>query len=62
MAVEVYLGYPPENIRTWIEQHVQPSELGVPLYFEGQESGATVAMIAWDGDNWEPFEHLQCHL
>lgn len=26
MAVEIYLGDPPENIREWIEQHSQPVE------------------------------------
>ena len=34
----------------WIKAHSQPSELGTPLYFEGQEAGATVALIAWNDD------------
>ena len=48
MGVEIYLGNPPENIKTWIENHTYPSELVTPLYFEGQEAGSTVAMIAFD--------------
>lgn len=62
MAVEVYLGNPPQHVIDWIRNHSQPSELDTPLYFEGQEAGATVAMIAWNDSAEEPEEHLQCNL
>ena len=32
MAVEVFLGNPPENIRTWIEQHSQPPVAPSPYF------------------------------
>ena len=47
MAISTYLGNPPARVIDWIKKHVNPSELTIPLYFEGQEAGATVAMIAW---------------
>ena len=50
----MYLGYPPPYITEWIKSHSQPSELGTPLYFEGQEAGATVAMIAWNDNEYAP--------
>ena len=62
MISEIYLGNPPQSIIDWIKAHSQPSELGTPLYFEGQEAGATVAMIAWNDDTSVPEEHLHCNL
>ena len=62
MATEIYLGKPPKHVIDWIRNHSQPSEFGIPLYFEGQEAGATVAMIAWNEDAYEPEEHLHCNL
>ena len=62
MATEVYLGYPPQHVIDWIKAHSQPSELGTPLYFEGQEAGATVAMLAWNNITSEPEQHLHCNL
>ena len=59
---EVYLGNPPQHVIDWIINHQQPSELGIPLYFEGQEDGATVALIAWNENMYQPEEHLHCNL
>ena len=62
MAIEIYLGNPPQHVIDWIKAHSQPSELDTPLYFEGQETGATVAMIAWNDFEYQPEEHLHCNL
>ena len=59
---EVYLGNPPQRIIDWIKSHSQPSELDIPLYFEGHEDGASVALIAWNSNIYEPAEHLHCNL
>ena len=62
MTSQLYIGNPPANIVDWIKAHSQPSELGTPLYFEGQENGATVAMIAYNDDEGEQADHLYCNL
>ena len=59
---EVYLGNPPQRIIDWIKSHSQPSEFDIPLYFEGQEDGATVALIAWNEDKSKPEKYLHCNL
>ena len=64
--MKIFLGEPPANIKQFIIDHYaqapQPSELTIPLYFEGQEAGATVAMKAWNQDSEQTEEHLQCYL
>ena len=62
MAIEVYLGKVPTNIENWIKGNAAPSELTTPLYFEGQEAGATVKMVAFNENTGTQDEHLQCHL
>ena len=59
MSTEIYLGKPPQRVIDWMKSH---SQLGVPLFFEGQEAGATVALIAWNDDMYEPEEQLYCNL
>ena len=62
MSVETYLGNPPSHIAEWIRTHSAPSELTIPLYFEGQEDGVTIALIAWNDFEYIPEEHLHCNL
>ena len=42
MATEIYLGYPPENIKKWIEENYKPKPdypmMNVPLTFEADEA------------------------
>lgn len=61
MAISTYLGNPPARVIDWIKKHVNP-ELMIPLYFEGQEAGATAALIAWNDSEYAPEEHLHCNL
>ena len=64
MATEIYLGNPPQNVIDWIRNHSQPSELGIPLYFEGQEPGATVALVMWNDLEFikETYSQQLCHI
>ena len=63
MATITYLGNPPARVIDWIKKHVNP-ELKIPLYFEGQENGATAAMIAlkYNNNEYQQEEHLHCNL
>ena len=45
MATEIYLGYPPENIKKWIKEHYKPAfKLTDPLCFTAEEAGSTIKM------------------
>ena len=55
----IFLGKPSADVESWIKKEFDKKG---PLFFEGQEPGASVALVAWDQMNWQPFEHLQCHL
>ena len=45
MATEIYLGYPPENIKKWIEKNYKPAfKLTDPLCFTAEEAGSTIKM------------------
>ena len=39
----IFLGYPPENVKKWIIDHSGP-DLTIPLCFEAVDAGATVAL------------------
>ena len=41
----IFLGEPSTSVKQWIVKRY----FATPFYFEGQEAGATVAMIAWNG-------------
>ena len=61
--MDIFLGEPPADIKQFIIEHYSPapSELETPLYFRGNEPGASVAMLAWNDGMYEPAD-LQCHL
>jgi hypothetical protein len=45
MATEIYLGYPPENIKNWIiANHKPTTKLTDPLCFTAKEAGSTIKM------------------
>ena len=45
MATNIYLGYPPENIKQWIiENHKPTTKLTDPLCFTAKEAGSTIKM------------------
>ena len=64
MTTEIYLGNPPQYVIDWIRKRFQPSELGIPLYFEGQEPDATVALIMWNDEEYvkETYSQQLCHI
>ena len=39
----IFLGYPPENVKQWIKSHSGP-DLTIPLCFEAVDTGATIAL------------------
>ena len=46
MATKIYLGYPPENIKKWIEKNYKPAfKLTDPLCFTAKEAGSTIKMV-----------------
>ena len=73
MATEIYLGYPPENIKQWIiadYNRKQEEKLKIPLCFEAVDAGATIALkcngnnlktatfqTSTDGQNWTDYTY-----
>jgi hypothetical protein len=66
MATSIYLGYPPENIKKWIEEHYKEPEvdmLKVPLTFTAKEPNSSVAfdigageyVTSFDGQTWNDY-------
>ena len=58
MATNIYLGYPPENIKQWIiENHKPTTKLTDPLCFTAinsdPDSESSIRLIALDDDSWE---------
>ena len=52
MATNIFLGYPPENIKNWIIENYGPKEdpmLKVPLTFTAEEPNATFSLQSEDG-------------
>ena len=48
MATEIYLGYPPENIKKWIKAEAErkyQEMLKTPLTFTAEEAGSTIEMV-----------------
>ena len=48
MATEIYLGYPPENIKKWIKAEAErkyQEMLKTPLTFTAEEAGSTIKMV-----------------
>jgi hypothetical protein len=72
MATEIYLGYPPENIKKWIKaeaERKQQERLKEPLCFTAEESNATLnlykndwaeynnqVVFSYDKQNWSNYE------
>ena len=65
----IFLGYPPENVKQWIIDHSGP-DLSIPLCFEAVDAGATVALkcngsnlktatfqTSTDGQNWSDYTY-----
>jgi hypothetical protein len=52
MAVEVFLGNPPENIRTWIEQHSQPPVAPSP-YFAYDSNKVITGLYQGEPNIWD---------
>ena len=51
MATEIYLGYPPENIKKWIKAEAErkyQEMLKTPLTFTAEEAGSTIKMVKYD--------------
>ena len=68
MATNIFLGYPPENIKQFIIDNYGPKEdpmLKVPLHFVAEEPGATMSFSIYLGnceisttgkeDSWVPY-------
>lgn len=67
--MNIFLGYPPENIIQWIIDKKRP-ELRIPLCFEAVDAGATIALncngnnlktatfqTSTDGQNWSDYTY-----
>ena len=65
----IFLGYPPENVKKWIIDHSGP-DLSIPLCFEAVDAGATIALkrngsnlktatfqTSTDGQNWTDYTY-----
>ena len=65
----IFLGYPPENVKQWIIDHSGP-DLTIPLCFEAVDAGATIALkcngnklktatfqSSTDGQNWSDYTY-----
>lgn len=61
MTIEKILGNPPSYMNEWIRKYVNQVNFKTPFYFEGQESGATVKMVAIEVP-YGILRELQCHL
>ena len=63
MAVEVYLGNPPENIKTWIQAHSQPAAHEETWYkYSGDTEWRTIMLsgtIALVDDSGEPTGQIE---
>ena len=69
----IFLGYPPENVKQWIiddYNRKQEEKLKIPLCFEAVDAGATVALkcngnnlktatfqTSTDGQNWSDYTY-----
>lgn len=47
MSTEIYLGYPPENIKKWIKENYN-SKKNVPLHFTANEPNSSVSLMVLD--------------
>jgi hypothetical protein len=69
MATQIYLGYPPKNIKKWIEDNYEPDMTKVPLTFTAEEANAKFSLYSNDGPavtletstsgeegSWQPYE------
>ena len=67
--MNIYLGYPPENVKQWIIDHSGP-DLSIPLCFEAVDAGAAIALkrngnnlktatfqTSTDGQNWSDYTY-----
>lgn len=68
MAIKIYLGYPPENVKKWIEENYKPTfKLTDPLCFTAEEPNAKIIfnkgtednqiVISTDKQNWSNYEY-----
>ena len=65
MATNIFLGYPPENIKNWIiENYKKPEEdYNGPLCFTANEDNSSVSLVCydyWEGDyidSWCEFQY-----
>ena len=51
MSTNIFLGYPPENIKNWIIENYKPAEpdmLATPLHFTANEDNSSVSLICFD--------------
>ena len=51
--MNIFLGYPPENVKQWIiddYNRKQEEKLKIPLCFEAVDAGATIA-LRYNGNN-----------
>jgi hypothetical protein len=51
MATQIYLGYPPENIKKWIIDNYKPDMTKVPLHFTANEDNSSVSLVCFD--DWD---------
>ena len=65
----IFLGYPPENVKQWIIDHSGP-DLTIPLCFEAVDAGANIELkcngnnlktatfqTSTDGQNWSDYTY-----
>ena len=66
MATNIFLGYPPENIKQFIIDNYGPKEdpmLKVPLHFTAEQDGSSVSLVCYDYidgvfiNSWCEFEY-----
>ena len=69
--MNIFLGYPPENIKQWIKDHYNTGpDLSIPLCFEAVDAGATIALncngnnlktatfqTSTDGNTWTDYTY-----
>ena len=64
MATNIFLGFPPENIKQFIIENYGPKEdpmLKVPLHFTANEDSSSVSLVCWN-DKMYDFIDSWCKL